>query len=322
VAVRTARGELYVAQRLREHALREWGDALDLATKAAMSEEALKLHKKLADLSREMGRFEQALQHHEARYALLEEWMTHGTKVRVDNMQIEHESRVMRLEAEVTRLRTSELDQLVNVRSEELQQYQVEAFTRIAVMSEHYNAETELHPGRVGALAAELALELGLDDEFAAELAMAAQLHDIGKVGISDGILLKPGPLSAKEFEQMQLHTQFGYEILRDGHTALLQLAAEVAHTHHERWDGSGYPRGLYRATIPLSGRIVSVADVYDALISERIYKSSWSTLDAVNFVMAGRGFQFDPQVVDAFVSVMLRRDPALAQQLDRSTPG
>ncbi|MFZ4718020.1 MAG: HD domain-containing phosphohydrolase [Ilumatobacteraceae bacterium] len=322
VAVRTARGELYVAQGVREHALREWADALDLASKAEMSEEALKLHKKLADLNRELGRFEAALQHHETRYTLLEEWMTHGAKVRVENMLIEHESRVLRLESEITRLRTTELEQLVTLRSDEMQQYQVEAFTRIAVMAEHFNTDTDLHPGRVGVLAAELAIELGLDEAYAQQLSMAAQLHDIGKVGISDTILLKPGPLTAQEFEQMQLHTVFGHDILRDAQTPMLQLAAEVAHTHHERWDGSGYPRGISRATIPLSARIVTVADVYDALVSERVYKSSWPELDAVNYVLAGRNFQFDPQVVDAFVRVLLRRHPELAPQLDPSLLG
>lgn len=322
VTVRKARGELYVALRLRDHALREWGDALELATKAEMREEALKLHKKLADLNREMGRFEQALFHHEARYTLAEEWHEAAMRARINNIGIEQEARVLRLEAEVTRLRTTELDHLVRARSVELQRYQVDAFTKIAQLSEHYNADTELHPQRVGELAEDLALELGLDLDFAKELAMAAQLHDIGKVGISDAILLKPGPLSPAEYDAMKVHTVHGHSILRDGGTSLLQLAAEVAFSHHERWDGSGYPRGLYRATIPLAGRIVAVADVYDALISERVYKTSWSAADAVNHVLAGRGSQFDPQVVDAFIRVMLRRDPSLEPVLDRQGLG
>jgi putative two-component system response regulator len=95
-----------------------------------------------------------------------------------------------------------------------------------------------------------------------------------------------------------------------------------VAYTHHERWDGSGYPRGLYRTTIPLSGRIVAVADVYDALVSERVYKRAWSSVDSLNYLIAGRGTQFDPQVVDAFIRVMLRRDPSLEPVLDRSALG
>ncbi len=322
VMVRMARGKLYVARNLRDHALREWADALELATKANMAEVALELREMLGDLNREMGRLDQALAHLVARYELNEEILTRGADLRIRTLQIEHEATVVRHEAEITRLRTSELEQLVQLRTDELQAFQVDAFTTIAVMTEHYSADTELHPGRVAELSAELALELGLDEAFAQRLAQAARMHDIGKVGVSDTILMKPGPLSAAEFDTMRAHTVHGHDILRDGNTPLLQLAAEVAYTHHERWDGSGYPRGLYRATIPLSGRIVTVADVYDALVSERVYKGAWPTIDAVNYVIAGRGSQFDPQVVDAFISVMLRRDPSLASALDRSGLG
>ncbi len=321
VMVRMARGKLYVARNLRDHALREWADALELATKTNMAEVALELRQMLGDLNREMGRLDQAMAHMEARYALNEEILTRGAELRIKTLQIEHEATVVRHEAEITRLRTTELEQLVQLRTAELQHFQVEAFTTIAVMSEHYSADTELHPGRVGELAAELAVELGLDEEFAQRLSQAARMHDIGKVGVSDAILMKPGPLTAAEYEKMKAHTEHGFTILGGGQTPLLQLAAEVAYTHHERWDGSGYPRGLYRATIPLSGRIVTVADVYDALVSERVYKGAWPSIDAVNYVIAGRNSQFDPQVVDAFVSVMLRRDPSLATALDRSEP-
>lgn len=322
VMVRTARGELYVAQHLRDHALREWQDALDIATKAGMTEVALGLREKLADLNREMGRFEQALIHQEARYALNEELLTRGSELRIKTLQIQHDTENARHQSEITRLRTTELDQLVQLRTDDLQRFQVDAFTRIAVMCEHYNADTEAHPAHVGELSALIALELGLDGEFAQRLALAARMHDIGKVGVPENILLKPGPLTAAEYDRMKTHTLLGHEVLRDGNTPLLQLAAEVAHTHHERWDGSGYPRGLYRTTIPLSGRIVSVADVYDALVSERVYKRAWQPIDAINYIIAGRGSQFEPQVVDAFIRVMLERDPSLESALDRSALG
>ncbi|MEN9643831.1 MAG: hypothetical protein RL238_500 [Actinomycetota bacterium] len=322
VMVAIARGELYVAQHLRDHALREWAEALELATKANMTEVALQLRDKLANLNREMGRFEQALLHQEARYRLNEEMLTRGADLRMRTQQIQHDTETARQQAEITRLRTTELEQMVQQRTDEMQAFQVASFTKIAVMIEHFNADSEAHPERVGELSAAVALELGLDEPFAALLSDAARMHDVGKVGVSDTLLMKPGPLTASEFERIKTHTTHGFEILRDGQTPLLRLAAEVAYTHHERWDGSGYPRGLYRTTIPLSGRIVAVADVYDALVSERVYKRAWSPVDSLNHLIAGRGTQFDPQVVDAFIRVMLRRDPSLEAALDRSTLG
>lgn len=322
VMVGIARGELYVAQHLRDHALREWADALELATKANMTEVALQLREKLASLNREMGRFEQALLHQEARYRLNEEMLTRGAELRMRTQQIQHDTENARQQAEITRLRTTELEQMVQQRTDEMQEFQVASFTKIAVMIEHYNADSEAHPERVGELSAAIAIELGLDEPFAALLSDAARMHDVGKVGVSDTLLMKPGPLTAPEFDRMKTHTIHGFEILRGGQTPLLRLAAEVAYTHHERWDGSGYPRGLYRTTIPLSGRIVAVADVYDALVSERVYKRAWSPVDSLNYLIAGRGTQFDPQVVDAFIRVMLRRDPSLEPALDRSALG
>ena len=322
VMVGIARGELYVAQHLRDHALREWAEALELAAKANMTEVALQLREKLASLNREMGRFEQALLHQEARYRLNEEMLTRGAELRMRTQQIQHDTETARQQAEITRLRTTELEHMVQQRTDEMQEFQVASFTKVAVMIEHYNADSEAHPERVGELSSAIALELGLDEAFAALLSDAARMHDVGKVGVSDTLLMKPGPLTAPEFDRMKTHTIHGFEILRGGQTPLLRLAAEVAYTHHERWDGSGYPRGLYRTTIPLAGRIVAVADVYDALVSERVYKRAWSAVDSLNYLIAGRGTQFDPQVVDAFIRVMLRRDPSLEPALDRSALG
>ena len=322
VMVHIARGELYVAQQLREHALREWADALELATQANMIETALGLREKLANVNRDLGRFEQALLHQEARYELNESMLRSSNELRIRTQQIQHDTEVGRLQSEILRLRTTELDRLVQARTDEMQRFQVEAFRRIAVMSEYFNNDTANHPAHVGDLSAEIAVELGLGEEFAERLRLAAQLHDIGKVGVPDVLLMKPGSLNASEYDRMQAHTLQGHEILRQGNTPVLQLAAEVAHHHHERWDGTGYPAGLGRTDIPLSARIVAVADVYDALVSERVYKGSWQPIDSVNYVLSGRATQFDPQVVDAFVSVLLRRNPSLAPELDRSMLG
>jgi putative two-component system response regulator len=144
-------------------------------------------------------------------------------------------------------------------------------------------------------------------------------LHDLGKVAIPDTILLKPGPLTAAEFEVVKTHPERGAELLAGSPSPIIQMAAEVALTHHERWDGTGYPYGAMGESIPMSGRIVAVADVYDALISARVYKHAWSPADAAAYVVAASGRQFDPRVVRAFVTVLLRRDPSLAPLLDRS---
>jgi putative two-component system response regulator len=320
VMVRIARGELYVAQHLRDHALREWADALDLAGQASMTETALNLREKLANLNREMGRFEQSLAHQEARYALNEEMFNRGTELRVRTLQIQHDTETTRMQAELLRLRTTELEQLVSSRTRDLEQFEVEAFQKIAVMAEFYNADTGAHPVRVGALAAEIAEELGEEAEFCRRLQLAARMHDLGKVGVPDAILLKPGPLTAAEFDKVKTHTVHGHDVLSGSSSPLLQLAADVARCHHERWDGTGYPHGIGGDDIPYGARIVAVADVYDALVSERVYKLAWPPVDAVNYVVAGSGTQFEPRIVEAFVTVMVRRDPSLESRIVRST--
>jgi putative two-component system response regulator len=130
-------------------------------------------------------------------------------------------------------------------------------------------------------------------------------LHDIGKVAIPDSILLKPGPLSPAEFEVMKTHTTVGARILSGSHSPLVQLAQEVALNHHERWDGTGYPRQIGATEVPLSGRICAVADVFDALTSERVYKKAWAVDDAVRYIARGAGTQFDPTVVEAFMRIV-----------------
>ena len=140
-------------------------------------------------------------------------------------------------------------------------------------------------------------------------LIQAAPLHDVGKVGVPDHILLKPGRLTSEEFMEIKKHTQYGKRVIDSakatlGDTPFLRLAEEMTFSHHERWDGKGYPNGLKGEKIPLSGRIMAIADVYDALISIRLYKENVSHDKAVEIMLAERGFQFDPQLVDAFVEI------------------
>jgi putative two-component system response regulator len=133
----------------------------------------------------------------------------------------------------------------------------------------------------------------------------AALMHDIGKIGIADSVLLKPGKLTPDEFAIMQRHTSIGADILAGGKSEVLRLAATVALTHHEKWDGSGYPKGLAGEQIPLVGRIVAICDVFDALTSARPYKTAWSEEDALEFIRQQAGKHFDPELVLAFLRIM-----------------
>lgn len=141
----------------------------------------------------------------------------------------------------------------------------------------------------------------GSPDE-AERLSLASTMHDVGKISVPDTILLKPGQLTDDERREMEEHAERGRRILEGSDSALIRLAAEIAETHHERWDGSGYPKGLSGEAIPLSGRIVAVADVYDALTSERPYKMAWSEAEAVAHLRAHAGTHFDPACVAAFL--------------------
>ena len=166
-------------------------------------------------------------------------------------------------------------------------------------------------------MAAEIAHALGKSPEWCEQLRTAARLHDIGKVAVPDAVLQKTGPLTVEEYEMMKSHTSMGHRILAGNSAPLFQMAAEIAQSHHEWWDGSGYPLGISHSSIALSGRIVSIADVYDALCSRRPYKRAWARQEAARFVVSGRGGQFDPSVVDAFVAMLRARHPELGEELN-----
>lgn len=165
------------------------------------------------------------------------------------------------------------------------------------------DAETGNHMQRVASIAKLIARELGQTAEYCELILQAAPMHDIGKIAIPDRILLKPGSLSVDEWETMKTHTTLGFELLKDSRSPLLRLGAEIAHSHHEKFDGTGYPRGLVGNQIPLAGRIVAVADEFDALLSVRPYKKAWSLTDALGLIRRKRGRHFDP----ACASVLLK---------------
>ena len=178
-----------------------------------------------------------------------------------------------------------------------------EAILRLSRAAEYRDPETGSHLLRMSNYTRLIAEQLGLPPAEQELLLEASPMHDIGKVGTPDQILLKPGRLTPEEFEIMKQHAAIGYEILRDSLSPLLQCAAKLALAHHEKFDGSGYPQGLVGAAIPLYGRIVAVADVFDALTSERPYKKAWTLEAAVDFLNSNAGSHFDPACVAAFLA-------------------
>lgn len=194
-----------------------------------------------------------------------------------------------------------ELEQRVEERTRELAQAQLEILKRLALAAEYRDDITGQHAERVGALSAVLAEELGLPREDVELIRLAAPLHDVGKIGIPDAILMKPGSLTPEEYAMMKTHTDVGARILSGSSFPILQMARTIAHSHHERWDGKGY-MGLSGEDIPIEGRIVAVADVFDSLTNERPYKGAMSVDDTVELIRSERGQHFDPRVVDAFM--------------------
>jgi len=171
----------------------------------------------------------------------------------------------------------------------------------LALVAERRDDSTHEHTRRVAIISYRLARQLKMTAREAAMIGRAAPFHDIGKLCVSDSILCKPGALNAAEFAQVRRHTAVGAKILADGDSELLELAGEIAASHHEHWDGSGYPEGLGEEAIPLSGRIVAVADVFDALTHSRSYKPAWPLSAAIAKIDSLCGTHFDPRVVAAF---------------------
>lgn len=197
------------------------------------------------------------------------------------------------------------LEQRVLERTTELENAQLEILHLLARTAEYRDDETGHHTQRVGRMARHIALALGLPQDEIELIEQATPLHDIGKIGIADEILLKPGRFTPEEFEQMKRHTVIGANILGTSLFPVLQVAGEIALTHHEKWNGGGYPYGLSGENIPLPGRIVAIADFYDALTHERPYKKAWTHEEAIDEILAQRGVHFDPAVVDAFLDVL-----------------
>ena len=191
------------------------------------------------------------------------------------------------------------------VRMDELRETRLQIVQRLGRAAEYKDNETGMHVIRMSHFSKLLALAAGHSPAWAEDLLNAAPMHDVGKIGIPDAVLRKPGPLDAAEWDTMRRHPEIGAEIIGDHPSGLLQLAREIALAHHEKWDGSGYPRGLAGEAIPVSARIVAIADVFDALTTRRPYKEPWPVQDALDHITAQAGKHFDPALVALFVPLV-----------------
>ena len=268
----------------------------------------------LVDGSRDSVKFRNRYLTADGSYRWLE-WNAHGSPrdglihaaARDISAQVEAEEQLAN-NARVLETRVAE-------RTRELDAAHAETLQRLARAGEYRDDETFQHTERVGTTAAEIAAMLALDKEQVELIREAAPLHDIGKLAIPDGILLKPGPLTPDERKIMQGHAEAGRRLLSGSSSPVLQMATVIAASHQERWDGSGYPAHLSGESIPLVGRVVAVADVFDALTHDRPYKSAWPAAEAVAEIERMAGYDFDPRVVAAFLATRTAKASALLPQ-------
>lgn len=207
--------------------------------------------------------------------------------------------------------------QLSLVSIDSLRETRLQVIHRLGRAAEYKDNETGLHVIRMSHYAKEIALAAGMNEIDAEELLNAAPMHDIGKIGIPDAILQKPGKLTPDEWEIMKTHASVGATIIGEDNSSLLKIARTIALCHHEKWDGSGYPNGLASEAIPVEARIVAIADVFDALTSTRPYKKSWSIEDATTYIQNESGKHFDPDLVQAFIQVLPAIEKIREQLMD-----
>jgi methanogenic corrinoid protein MtbC1 len=198
----------------------------------------------------------------------------------------------------------------------ELEIAEAETVRRLSMAVEFRDEDTGAHIERIGRFSTLLAEQIGMDPDFCERISHAAPLHDVGKVAIPDSILLKPGPLTPQERAIVETHAEEGYRLVRGSSSAILEMAATIALSHQEKWDGTGYPRGLSGESIPIEGRIVALADVFDALTSDRVYRKAFPVEEAVKIMNEQRARHFDPVLLDAFMEVLARTNADARDQL------
>jgi putative two-component system response regulator len=218
------------------------------------------------------------------------------------------------------RLQNETLEEQVRQRTRELEDSRLEIIKRLGRAAEYKDNETGNHILRMSHFAQMLAKAAGLSQEQTDNMLLAAPMHDIGKIGIPDSILLKPGKLEPDEWAIMQTHVTIGADLLAGTDIPLLEMARNIALNHHEKWDGSGYPRGLAGTDIPIEGRICAICDVFDALTSERPYKKAWPVEEAVAFLHQQKGQHFDPHLVELFEAILDEVLSYRSDHLDETT--
>ncbi len=209
----------------------------------------------------------------------------------------------LRLQQKIILNRSQFLEVRIEEATKQIRQRELETLFRLARAGEYRDQDTGSHLVRMSKYSRMIAESMNLPEERCDLIEVAAPMHDIGKIGIPDNILLKQGKLTTEEYDAMKSHPLVGYQILQHSPSKYLSLGAEIALGHHEKFDGSGYPYGLSGSNIPLEARIVAVADVYDALTSQRPYKKAWLNQDAMNYLISNKGRHFDPECVEAFVA-------------------
>lgn len=274
--------------------------------------ETQRAYQDLIALHKQLGDFEQALKRHEESIQLERDLTSKQNDDRFQELEVKYrtelamrEKKQAEKEREWLKGRNQMLKDLVQQRTEALERSQLEMLEALTTAGEHRDGETAQHTERVGELSKKIALRLGMSEVLAERVRVASKLHDIGKIAIPDEILLKPGKLTEEEYAHMKQHTLLGAQILSKSTSIMIRLACQIALSHHERWDGRGYPNGLFGEHIPIEARIVSIADVFDALTHVRPYKRAWSTEDAIAEIQKSSGSQFDPWVVKAFLDVV-----------------
>jgi putative two-component system response regulator len=225
-------------------------------------------------------------------------------RTRILHVEVQNQNQVLEVRVHERTRELEEAHHAILQHAAELQEAQIETIHRLALAAEYRDDDTGQHVQRVSQNSALIAAAMGWPEGEVELIRKASPLHDVGKIGIPDDILLKPGKLTPEEWTVMKSHTVIGAKILSGSRFPLLQMAEEIALTHHEKWDGSGYCPGLGGENIPLSGRIVAVADVFDALTHERPYKKAWLVSDALAEISSQSGRHFDPAVVEAFMAL------------------
>ena len=225
---------------------------------------------------------------------------------RVHNMlEVWQAHQIVKYQKDILEIKVQERTKELREAHDELQDSRLEVVWRLGRAAEYRDNETGLHIIRMSHYSRIIAEKVSSDKLWSDLIFNTAPMHDVGKIGIPDKIILKPGKLNDDEWTIMKKHCEYGAEIIGDHNSRVLQMAKEIALTHHEKWDGSGYPYGLSGNNIPITGRIIALADVFDALTSERPYKSAWSVDKAVDLIVDHAGRHFDPDLVMVFKDVL-----------------